>query len=287
MFDAFKKELSAHSSGGYHRVAGKLDRDAVVDWFHRRGLKPPANYTRFLCEIGAGSFFGGALTIYPLTSPQTRSVESELDRLREATGEDVFPIGYDETTESCYCFESQSGNEAVYWFSWQEKVKRLVAPSFSDWIEATPGELFREQVYAGYKQLTKVDELVAVMDERSAFRVRLVSYENQLRKPPDKPNDLLPRYNKVTLEVTKTKPVKIPVLTVMVARVGSKYGAANVEYATFPVQGIPVNVPTICDCFVFDPFNVPFTEITVIFNPVIDLGSKMRVKFKELSGLLV
>lgn len=37
----------------------------------------------------------------------------------------------------------------------------------------------------------------------------------------------------------------------------------------------------------FDPFNVPFTEIAVTFKPVIDLGSKMRVKFKELSGLLV
>lgn len=287
MFNAFQKELGAHGDGGYHRPAGTLERDTVIEWFGRQGLQAPPSYAQFLCEVGPGSFFGGGLTIYPLTDPQGRSVESELARLREATSEGVFPFGYDGTTESCYCFEAHSGSDAVYWFSWEEKVRRLLAPQFGEWIEARPAELFKDQIYAGYKKLTNVDELVAVMEERAAFRVRLASFDRQLQRPPDKPNDLLPRYNKVVLEITKTRPVSIPVLTVMVARLGSKYGAANVEYATIPVHDMPVNTPVIRECYVFDPFNVPFKDIEVKFNPVIDLGSKMRVKFKELSGLLV
>jgi hypothetical protein len=124
------------------------------------------------------------------------------------------------------------------------------------------------------------------MEERSAFSVRLINFDMQLLRLPDKPNDLLRRYNKLVLEVTKTRPVTILVLTVIVARLGSQLGAANVEYATFPVHDIPVGVPTIRECYVFDPFNVAFTDIVVKFNPVIDLGSKMRVRFKELSNLL-
>ncbi len=113
-----------------------------------------------------------------------------------------------------------------------------------------------------------------------------MSWDKQLQRPPDKPNDMLPRYNRLMLEVIKMRPVTIPVLTVVVARLGSTLGAANVEYVTFHVHDIPVNVPTIRECYVFDPFNAPFTDIEVKFNPVIDLGSKMRVRFKELSALL-
>ena len=173
----------------------------------------------------------------------------------------------------------------MYWFSWEEKIKRSLVCRFQDWIEAKPAELFKDQVYSGYKKLTNVDELVSVMGERSAFRVRLLNFDKQLQRPPDRPDDLLRRYNKVVLEVTKTRSVTIPVLTVMISRLGSQLGAENVEFVTFPVHDIPVDVPTIRECYVFDPFNVPFNDIAVIFNPVIDLGSKMRVRFEELSKL--
>jgi hypothetical protein len=202
------------------------------------------------------------------------------------SSDEIFPFGYDGTTESCFCLESTSGKNEVYWFSWEEKIKRSFSTHLPDWIEAKPSELFEEKVYAAYKKLTNVDELVAVMDERAAFTVRLVGFDKQLQIPPDKPNDMLPRYNKLVLEVTKGRPVTIPVLTVVVERLGSQIGAANVEYVTFPVHDVPVNMPTIRECYVFDPFNVPFTDIKVKFNPVIDLGSKMRVRFKELSALL-
>jgi hypothetical protein len=97
---------------------------------------------------------------------------------------------------------------------------------------------------------------------------------------------MFPRYNKLKLEIIKTRPVTITVLTVVVVRLGSKFGSANVEYVTFPVSDIPVNMPTIRECYVFDSFNVAFTGIEVKYNPVIDLGSKMRVRFKEIAELL-
>jgi hypothetical protein len=53
------------------------------------------------------------------------------------------------------------------------------------------------------------------------------------------------------------------------------------------VDDIPVNVLTVRECYAFDPFNAHFTDIEVKFNPVIDLGSKMRVRFKELSSFLI
>ncbi|HWX22411.1 MAG TPA: SMI1/KNR4 family protein [Candidatus Binatia bacterium] len=286
MFDGFKRELTAHRDGGYHLLGGALEQIDVNAWFQEHSLTPPVSYVNFLCQVGPGSFFGGALTIYPLRSPHSTSVESELLRLKEETTESIFPFGYDGTTELCYCFETQAGGDTVHWFSWEEKVKRSLFASFQEWIEAKPRELFKDQIYAGYKKLTNIDALIAVMEERAAFKVRLVNFDKQLQRSPDRPDDRLRRYNKLVLEVTKTRPVTIQVLTVIVARVGSQLGATNVEYATFPVHDIPVNHPTIRECYVFDPFNVPFNEIAVKFNPVIDLGSKMRVKFKELSSLL-
>lgn len=285
MFTAFKRELIIHRDGGYHRLGGALRHCDVDAWFRERALKPPATFVDFLCKVGPGIFFGGALTVYPLSSDRWRSVESELARLGKVSTEAIFPFGYNGTTESCYCFEATSGKDEVYWFSWEEKVKRSLSAGFRAWIEAKPKELFKEQIYAGYKKLTNLDALLSVMDERAAFTVRLVSFDKQLQRPPGKPDDMLPRYNKLKFEVTKTRGVTIQVLTVIVARLDSKLGAANVEYVTFPVHDIPVSVPTIRECYVFDPFNVPFTSIEVKFNPVIDLGSNMRVRFKELSDL--
>jgi len=286
MFDKFERELIAHGEGGYHYRYGPVRPSEVHEWLQRHSLFSPPDYLNFLCRVGPGRFFDGSLTIYPLSSRFSRSVESELLRLGETTTEPLLPFGYDGTTESCYCVEARSGRDTVYWFSWEEKIKRSFGMNFREWIDAKPAELFNEQIYCGYKELTNVGALIGVMEERSAFRVRLVGFDKELKRPPDKPNDLLPRYNEVALEVTKTRPVTIPVLTVIVERLGSQVGKANLEYATFPVQDIPVNKPTIRECFVFDPFNLPFSGIVVKFNPAIDLRSKMRVRFKEISGLL-
>jgi len=286
MFDAFKKELAAHTDGGYHHLLGVLERGDVAAWFREHSLTPPAAYLDFLCQIGPGSFFARSLTIYPLTSQHGRSVESELYSLRQATVEPIFPFGYNGTTESCYCFEAMSGEDTVHWFSWEEEVNRSLYAKFPAWIDSKPAELFKEQIYAGYKKLTNVAGLVALMEERAAFKVRLVNFDKQLQRPPDKPNDMFPRYNRLVLEVVKMRSTTIPVLTVIIERLDSRLGKVNVEYATIPVADMLVGIPTIRECYVFDPFNLPFREIAVNFDPVIDLGSPMRAKFKEISSLL-
>jgi len=286
MFAVFKNELLEHPDGGYHHCDGPRDRKEVNAWFQERHLAPPQTYVDFLCEVGPGSYFGGALVIYPLSHKRLRSVESELTRIRKDTDKAIFPFGYNGTTELCYCFQAEAVNDVVYWFSWEEKTTRLLSNSFEAWLDEQPTKLFKHQIYAGYKRLRNVNELVEVMEERSFFKVRLVDFDIHLQRPPDKPNDMLRRYNRVVLEVTKTRPAKISVLTVIIARLGSPLGDRNVEYATFPVNDIPVGVPTKRECYVFDPYNVPFTDVALRFNPVIDLGSKMRVKFKEISDLL-
>jgi hypothetical protein len=124
-----------------------------------------------------------------------------------------------------------------------------------------------------------------VIEERAAFEVRLVDYDMKLRRPPDKPNDFLPRYHKVSIEVTKTRPVKIPVLTVILERRGSKYGADNIWHLSLPVGDLPAGQTSILESYAFDPFNVPFQEMAVNFNPAIDLVVPSRTMFKELSGL--
>jgi hypothetical protein len=263
-----------------------LESIDVIDWFHGHSLRAPSAYVDFLCQIGSGVFFGGGLTIYPLSSPNSKSVESELLRLRTATKDVLIPFGYDGTTELCYCFDGQSGSDSVSWFSWEEKVVRSLSPSFAIWVESRPAELFAECIYAGYRRVHDIDGLYGVMEDRSAFRVRLLEFERELQRPPDRPEDRLRRYNRLVLEVTKTRNVQIPVLTVQVARVGSQLGSDNVEYATFRVDDLPINAPTLRECYVFDPFNVPFTDIEVNFTPVIDVTSPMRVRFKELSKIL-
>jgi hypothetical protein len=249
MFNAFERELTAHGEGGYHYRSGPLQPSEVHAWLQRHSLSSPPAYLDFLSRVGPGHFFGGSLIIYPLSSRFSRSVESELLRLRESTTELLLPFGYDGTTELCYGIRLDGSDDTVYWFSWEEKIKRSLGKEFREWIDAQPAGLFNEQIYCGYKELMNIGELIGVMEERSAFRVRLLNFDKQLERPPDKPTDMLPRYNKVVLEVTKTRPVTIPVLT-------------------------------------FDPFNLPFSGIAVKFDAAIDLRSKMRVRFKEISNLL-
>jgi hypothetical protein len=130
MFAEFKKELNIHRDGGYHRLSGPLRRSDVDAWLSTQALKAPAAFVDFSCTVGPGIFFGGALTIYPLGGDGWRSVESELARLRKISAEPIFPFGYDGTTESCYCFEVSAGRDEVYWYSWEEKVKRSFSATF-------------------------------------------------------------------------------------------------------------------------------------------------------------
>ena len=288
MFDAFKRELKAHPDPRYHRLEGTLKRSEVTAWFKQHSITPPKAYLNFLCQVGPGCFFAGGLTVYPLAAEDSKSVESELANLRAAMAEaePVFSFGYGGTTDFCYCLDAHSGADTVYQFWWEDGLKESLETGFEAWMEAQPAQYDEQKYNAAYAQPASGDALAAVMEERAAFHVRLVSFDKELRRPPDKPNDFLPRYHKLVLEITKTRPVKIPVLTVVIARLGSMYGAANVWHETLPVAELPVNIPTILEWFAFDPYNRPFEEIAVQFDPVIVLGSPSRTAFRELEGLL-
>ena len=215
-----------------------------------------------------------------------KTVEMETQRLASCSKESLIGFGYGGITESCYCFEGKSGSDCVYWFSWEENIKRVEAANFEQWIETKPSQLFLAEIYAGYSKIKNIDRLMAVMDKRAAFKVELKAYDKQLQRPPDGASDFLPRYNRLVFRLEKTRSVGIKIITIKVRRAGSKIGQDNVEYVSIPVDDIPRGKVIERECYAFDPFNLPFERIEIEYNPIIDLGSKMRVRFKELSGLL-
>jgi hypothetical protein len=291
MFETFKRELLTHDGPGYHKRFRLLERAEVEAWFRERNLNPSPSYIDFLAQIGPGEYFGGDLQIHPLIAEQgsPRSLETELEALKEVAelterSLPFLPFGYDGTTEGSYCLEANSKNDSVYWQFWHDGHSRVLAPTFYDWLEAQPRKLFRKRSYAAYKKLTNIPELEAVMRERAAFSVRLLRYDPRLQK--QEPSNFLARYHKITLEVIKTRPVSIDQLTFIVRRQGSKSGSTNVEYVSVPVGDLAVGVPTIVECLVFDPFNLPFENLEIQFDPIINLSSRMRTRFKEIVKLL-
>src|SRR5579862_7293292 len=99
-FPKFSHELALHP-GGYHHGYGRVDLLLAGKWFQQRSVNCPDSYLNFLCEIGPGRFFSGGLTLFSV-EPQ-----GELDqwtgRLPPLIRASLFVIGYDGTTEGCYC----------------------------------------------------------------------------------------------------------------------------------------------------------------------------------------
>jgi hypothetical protein len=290
MFELFKRELSVHGAGDYHRPYGRLERAVVDKWLCDRRLEPPNAYLDFLCEVGPGRFFSGNLTIFPLEQEPagegaTRSVESELVALREAEGDPtLLPFGYDGTTAISYCVVAHSRTDGVYLFSWETGTKRRLAPSFAHWIGARPRRLFNASTYRDYEPLKDTAQLEDLMKARAAFSVRLIRFDPVRRRR--KPDDFIPRYHEVILQVVKTRPAALEYLTVVFERTGSQVGAINQEYVSLPVADLALNVVTIVKVLVFDPFNTRFDDIALRFEPVVDLKSPTRSRFKELAPFL-
>ncbi|MGO8968847.1 MAG: SMI1/KNR4 family protein [Myxococcaceae bacterium] len=261
MFETFKRELLTHDAPGYHNCFHRPEVAVVEAWFRARNLDPSPSYLDFLAQIGPGRYFAGHLEIHPLTAEQgsPRSLETELKALKEMAEmiEEPLPwlpFGYDGTTEMSYCLKATGKSDSVYWFSWEDGSSRVLAPTFANWLEAQPSELFSKRSYAGYKKLTHIPAFEAVMRERAAFSLRLLRYDPRLQK--QEPTDFFARYHRITLEVTKARSVSIDRLTFMARRLGSKYGPDNVHYVSVPVGDVAVGIPTVVECFVFDPFNV-------------------------------
>jgi len=282
-FPKFADELAVHP-GGYHYGYGRTDPSLSTEWFSQRLVQCPGPYLDFLSEIGPGRFFSGALALFS-AEPQG-DIDSWTERLPRKSPAEFFAIGYDGTTEGCYCLKNSGTDESVYWHSWETGETRPCSPKFINWIEQSPSKLFNHSVYAGYKKIKNLERVRKIIEDRRAFAVRLLSYEKELVRPPGKEQDFLPRYNRVICSVHKHSESSLKQLTFEVRRIGSPVGTDNVQYVTVSLPDFAAGQEISVEAFAFDPFNVPFEEISVDYTPEIDLGSPMRVRYAELRQYL-
>jgi hypothetical protein len=282
-FPKFSRELAIHQ-GGYHRPYGPIDRALALEFFSQRSLVCPDSYLDFVCEIGPGRFFAGSLTLFPIQA------QGELDRwteqLRVEANADFFAIGYDGTTDGCYCLRSLGGDEALYWHGWEAGETALYDSSFANWIEQTPSQLFSEKSYAAYRPIANPEKVQEVIEQRKAFDVSLVNYDKKLVRPPGKEKAFLPRYNRITCAVRKRQESALKQLTFVVRRTGSSVGADNRQHVTITLPEFEVGQQATVEAFVFDPFNVRFEDIVVEYTADIDLASPTRSQYAELKPYL-
>jgi hypothetical protein len=284
-FPRFLRELEDHQGHGYHTIYGQTDPLTAARWFEQRLVNCPPSYLTFLREVGAGSFFAGRLVVFAAVDSNSR-VDIVTGRLPVETRSKFFAIGYDGTTEGCYCLNRMGGDETVYWHNFAIGSTEAYRSNFAQWIEDCPRELFDKALYAGYKKIRDIAGIQRVIRERENFEVRLLDYDKQLVRPPGKEKDLLPRYNRIVCGIRKLGNSWLKQLTLTVRRRGSTVGADNVEYVGLQVPDFAAGVEVKVEAYVFDPFNVPFSELAVEYIPEIDLKSPMRVRFAELKEYL-
>lgn len=284
-FPQFSNELRQHTAPGYHAVGGPIDVAVAMDWFATHAIRCPKSFLEFLTVFGAGRFFGGDLIIFP-PSHGKETIEEATAQLPEADREKYFVIGYDGTTEGCYCLDRSGENCSVFWHNFEADETVLLHPDFVEWIEECPGQLFNEQAYAGYRKVRDMAAVRQVIRERAAFEVRMLSAGQSKVRPPGHEKDFLPRYHHLVLGIRKLQESRLPKLTVSVARTGSSIGPDNVAYVTIDLRDFPVGTEITQDVFVFDPFNLPFQRIEVIHVPEIDLSTPTRTMFKEIKDFL-
>jgi hypothetical protein len=283
LFPKFSRELLAHP-GGYHDSYGRVDRLLATKWFSQRAVHCPDSYLDFLSEIGPGRFFSGGLTLF--AAEPFGEIDRWTERLPSGIGVDLIAIGYDGTTEGCYCLKNSGTDDAVYWHNWETGVAQPFGRTFVDWIEESPSELFNSSVYSGYKKIKNLERVLEIIEQRRGFEVRLLFFEKQLVRPPGKEKDFLPRYNRVTCAIRKRVETGLAQLTFEVRRTGSSVGADNVQHVTVSLSEFGVGQEITVDAFAFDPFNVPFERIVVDYTPDIDLGSPKRSRYAELAQYL-
>ncbi len=284
-FPKFSSELREHAAPGYHVVSGSINIAVATDWFAKQAIRCPESFLEFLAAIGAGCFFGGGLIIFPLGQDEG-TIKQATAQLPEADRDKYFAIGYDGTTEGCYCLDRSGEKASVFWHNFEAGETVILQPDFVEWIEECPGQLFNEQVYAGYRKVRDMAGVRQVIRERAAFEVRMLSADPTKIRPPGHEKDLLPRYHHLVLGIRKLQESRLPKLTVSVARTGSSIGSDNITYLTIDLHDFPVGTEITRDVFVFDPFNLPFQRIEVIHVPEIDLSTPMRVRFEEIKDLL-
>lgn len=282
-FPKFADELAVHP-GGYHHSYGRVDRSLFAEWFSQRSVQCPRPYLDFLSEIGPGRFFSGGLDL--LSVEPGGDLDLWTEKLPSKARAHFFAIGYDGTTEGCYCLRRSVTDDAVYWHNWETGETAQCSPKFFDWIEHSPSKLFNDSAYAGYKKIKSLEQVREIIKQRKAFEVRLLSFDKKLVRPPGKENDFLPRYNRVICGICKRNASDLGQLTFEVRRTGSSVGTDNVQQVTISLPAFAVGQEITVEAFAFDPFNVPFGEIILDYTPEVDLGSPKRARYAELKQYL-
>jgi hypothetical protein len=284
-FPDFYRELQQHSAPGYHVSSGAIDTVFAAHWSTTRSIRLPSPYLEFLGVFGPGRYFAGSLILFPLEE-QPGKIDRITARLPEADRAKFFAVGYDGTTEGCYCLDRTGVSSAVFWHSFETSETASIHPDFHQWIEHCPTQLYSDDIYKGYRDVRDVMGVRNVIKERSGFEVRLVKAEPIKVRPPGHEEDFLPRYHRLVVGITKHEESQLRKLTFAVLRSGSAIGLRNIEYVTIDLPEVAKGTEVTCDAYVFDPFNLPFVHFEIIYDPEIDLSSNMRVRYEEIKDLL-
>jgi hypothetical protein len=96
---------------------------------------------------------------------------------------------------------------------------------------------------------------------REAIAVTLVSFDRKLERLY--PADMLPRYNRITVDFHNRSAGPIAILLVTVHRDGSKLGAENFYTEPFSVPELADGSTCRYEFLSFDAFNLPFDSIRI------------------------
>lgn len=274
LFQEFRKELIEHNASGFHLVFPSMINSDNTD--------TNKEYLSFLTTIGKGSFFAGAIQIFDLNDDDSKRIGLELGG---TFCEQYLVIGYDGTTEGCFVLNKCIEDLGVYYVNRKQPEDiTKIAHSFKIWIEGTPNEYFDAKLYKAFGNIKDVIGVNEVINERRAIAVELNSYDTEMVAHPNAEKKYLNRYNKIVLSLNVARKVSIKEVTIKMARLGSAVGNDNIEYVTVQIEGVVGNL--LKEIYLFDPFNLPFEKIVCLYQPEVNLNSKMRVKYKELQEYL-
>jgi hypothetical protein len=109
---------------------------------------------------------------------------------------------------------------------------------------------------------------------RASHKLKLLKFNTELEY--FNPEDGLPRYNRITIELTRTGIYDFPLLTLFIRRHGSRIGHDNCFSFALLVEPIQIGKTYEIDIFDFDAFNEEFKTITV------EIASFKDYKSREL-----
>src|SRR6266404_122551 len=143
-FPRFVRELKDHPAPGYHTIYGQVDRLTATAWFGQRLVCCPQPYLDFLNDIGSGSFFAGSLVLFSIESPGSL-IDITTNRLPEDERARFVVIGYDGTTEGCYCLRRGALTKPFTGTIGAQRVPALTVQTLLNGLKAVPKNCLAKQ----------------------------------------------------------------------------------------------------------------------------------------------